>query len=361
MSYKKFTFYLVFTLALFAIFNFAIWHLYTKKILTREDNLATGDLTRMGYISGLTHVRENNLDLPIKHFTQPKEAVQNDLLTVGDSFSRGNGWGYNRYYQDYMASKLNWNILYLDQLPRTRNYIESIIALSNSGFLDKYKTKYILIESTQRKITERLSKLEDYEIKIPLMEIEKFYTTTTNSDFALPSVSVINNGNFKFVLYNLLYHFSDRAFFSNVHKATLKKELFSIGSGKELLYYHLDVTSIKSNTQASVEEVNNHLNRLAQFLKQKNIELIFMPAVSKYDLYSDFIVNNKYPKDPFFDILGPLKKEYIFIDTKAILLEELHKGEKDIFYCDDTHWSYKASGAIASALPLILKLTLDGK
>lgn len=348
MSYKKFTYYLVCTLAIFAIFNFSIWNFYTKKILTREDNLATGDLTRMGYISGLTHPRENNLDLPIQHFTQPKETIQNDLLTVGDSFSRGNGWGYNRYYQDYMASKLDWNILNLEQLQKTRNYLETVIALSNSGFLDKYKTKYILIESTQRKTIERFSKIEDYEIKIPLMEIEKFYNSYTNESFALPAVSIINNGNFKFVLYNLLYHFSDRAFFSNVHKATLKKELFSIGSGKELLYYHLDVTSIKGNTQASIEEVNEHLNRLAQFLKQKNIELIFMPAVSKYDLYSDFIVNNKYPKDPFFDILRPLKKEYIFIDTKAILLEELHKGEKDIFYCDDTHWSYKASNAIAN-------------
>ena len=354
MSYKKFTYYLVCTLAIFAVFNFTIWHLYTKKILTREDNLTTGDLTRMGYISGLTHPRENNLDLPIQHFTEPKETIQNDLITMGDSFSRGGGWGPNRYYQDYMASKLHWNVLHLDQLQRTRNYLETAVALSNSGFLDKYKTKYILVESTQRAITERFTKTEDYEIKIPLSKIENFYNTTTDGDFRLPSISPINNGNFKFVLYNLLYHFSDRAYFSSVHKAKLNQELFSIGSGKELLYYHSDITSIKGNTQASIEEVNEHLNRLAQFLKQKNIELIFMPAVSKYDLYSDFIVNNKYPKDPFFDILRPLKKDYIFIDTKAILLEELRKGEKDIFYCDDTHWSYKASNAIANHMQSLL-------
>lgn len=361
MSFKKFTYYLVFTLTIFAIFNFAIWQLYTKKILTREDNLATGDLSRMGYITGLTHERENSINLPIRHITQPDSTIQNDLITIGDSFSQGNGWGKNRYYQDYISSILNWNILNLPEYPRTRNYIETILALSNSGFLDKYKTKYILIESTQRAITERFTKIEDYEIKIPLSKIENFYTTSTNGDFGLPSVSPINNGNFKFVLYNLLYRFSDRAYFSNVHKAKLNQELFSIGSGKELLYYHSDITSIKSNTQASLEEVNNHLNRLAVFLKEKNIELIFMPAVSKYDLYSDFIVNNKYPKDPFFEILRTLKKEYIFIDTKAILLGELHNGTKDVFYCDDTHWSYKASEAIANAMPSILKLTLDGK
>ena len=335
-------------LAIFTIFNFSTWHLYTKKILTREDNLATGDLTRMGYISNLTHARENSLDLPKRHFTQPNNTIQTDLLTIGDSFSQGNGWGKNRYYQDYISSLLNWNVLNITQYPKTRSYIETIIALANSGFFEKYPTKYILIETTQRKIVEEFSKIEDYDIKIPLIEIEKFYTPHASEGFALPAVSPINNGNFKFILYTLLYHFSDRAFFSNVHKATLNNELFSIGSGKELLYYHSDITSIKSNTQNAIEEVNEHLNSLAKFLKQKNIELIFMPAVSKYDLYSSFIMNNKYPQDPFFDLIRPLKKEYLFIDTKAILLNELQNGEKDVFYCDDTHWSYKASQAIAN-------------
>jgi len=75
-----------------------------------------------------------------------------------------------------------------------------------------------------------------------------------------------------------------------------------------------------------------------------------MPAVSKYDLYSKYIINNTYSQDKFFDNFRTMKKDYIFIDTKEILGKELENGVKDIFYCDDTHWSYKASQAIAKYL-----------
>ena len=95
---------------------------------------------------------------------------------------------------------------------------------------------------------------------------------------------------------------------------------------------------------------------MAQKLKEKNIQLIFMPAVNKYDLYSSFIVNNKYPMDQFFDRIRTLQKDYIFIDTKDILLKQLDKGEKDIYYIDDTHWSYKSSDVVTD--DIISKLNI---
>jgi hypothetical protein len=95
---------------------------------------------------------------------------------------------------------------------------------------------------------------------------------------------------------------------------------------------------------------------LAQKLKEKSIQLIFMPAVNKYDLYSSFIINNKYPMDPFFDRIRTLEKDYIFIDTKDILLKQLNKGEKDIYYIDDTHWSYKSSDIVTD--DIISKLNI---
>jgi len=95
-----------------------------------------------------------------------------------------------------------------------------------------------------------------------------------------------------------------------------------------------------------IDKLNNNLNALSKILKKKNIKLYFMPAVDKYNLYSKYIVNNTYPQSIFFEELRKLPKEYTFIDTKTILLEELKKGVKDIYHSDDTHWSYKASEAI---------------
>ena len=71
-----------------------------------------------------------------------------------------------------------------------------------------------------------------------------------------------------------------------------------------------------------------------------------MPAVDKYNLYSPYIISNSYPKSILFEYLDTLPKDYIFINTKKILSEQLEKGEKDIFYADDTHWSHKASEVI---------------
>lgn len=354
MSYRKFSSIFLFIIFIFAAANFSIWHLWTQKILTRDDYFITGDLTRLGYVSHLIQPRTNEIDLPKQHFSKLDTRQSYELLTIGDSFSQGHSGGKNRYYQDYIASTLNWNVLSLEQFPQTTNYIETVMALSNSGFLEKYKIKYVLLESTQRRVVERFSKAEDYNFSFLLKEIENFYEHQKEHSFSLPLVSPINNGNFKFILYNMLYHFSDRAFFSDVHKVKLNRPLFSIGSGKELLYYHKDILPIKKHTLASLIEVNTHLNHLANQLKYQGIKLIFMPAVNKYDLYSDFIINNHSPKDPFFDILNTLPKEYIFLDTKAILLEELIKGEKDIFYCDDTHWSYKASEVLMENLAVQL-------
>jgi len=75
--------------------------------------------------------------------------------------------------------------------------------------------------------------------------------------------------------------------------------------------------------------------------------LFFMPVVDKYDLYYNYISNNPYEKNYFFDILKVLDKQYTMIDTKNILNDLIIDNIKDVYYADDTHWSYKASEAIA--------------
>ena len=52
----------------------------------------------------------------------------------------------------------------------------------------------------------------------------------------------------------------------------------------------------------------------------------------------------------FFELLREQPKEYVFVDTKKLLTEEVNKGEKDVYYADDTHWSWKASKKIAESM-----------
>lgn len=356
MNIKKFVNIFVSVIFIFVIYNFVIWNFFTKNILYNEQNMISGDLARTSYLSSYSHLRETKVNLEKQHIS--KEEYKNekiDIITIGDSFSNGNVGGKNPYYQDYLATKKNLNVLNLQILNNTRNYIETVFVLLNSGFLEKADVKYILIECVQRTLSESFVITPDENKTSTIEELSKLYNFSTVDkksigNSTLPPKEFINNGNFKFLLYNLLYNFSDNAFISRVNKQKLNKELFSIKDGKDLLFYETDLKSINKNSIENLTAVNNNLNKLAKKLKEKKIQLIFMPAVNKYDLYSSFIVNNKYPLDPFFDSMRTLEKSYIFIDTKDILLKQLNKGEKDIYYIDDTHWSYKGSDTVTDEI-----------
>ncbi len=130
----------------------------------------------------------------------------------------------------------------------------------------------------------------------------------------------------------------------------LTREMFTVSNGTRLLFLRDDV---KRGTHTNIETImlmNRNLNTLAEKLATRGIKLFFMPCVDKYTLYSGYLKDNPYPKSIFFEELRKLPKCYRLIDTKAILAEELEKGEKDIYYADDTHWSWKASEKIFSGV-----------
>lgn len=351
MKYRRFSLLLFLLLGVFVLVNLLIWEVATKDILTRTGNQVTGDMSRMGYLPHLNHYRINENNLTKKHLNHTQYNDNIDMITIGDSFSNGMAGGLNPFYQDHIASDTNLNILNINQFPSTRNYIETIAMLSNSGELKKNNVKYILIESTQRKIVSRFLSPINFNVIFKKENILKDSFSKVNNNLRLPKIGFINNGNFKYLTYSILYNFSPNAFISKVYKLKLDRTLFSIGAGNDLLFYKSDLKAISKNTKNNLEIVNRNLNFLANLLKKDNIQLVFLPAVTKYDLYREYIKNKKdYPEDPFFNIFRKLNKSYLFIDTKDILLKELKKGTKDIFYIDDTHWSYRASDIISKEI-----------
>lgn len=352
MTYKKFTLIFIAITLLFVSFNFITWNMATKHILARKDNYVTGDLARVGYITNLLHKRKNDTNLSKQHFEINNYNFEKlDMLTLGDSFSNGAGGGLNRYYQDYLATNLDFNILNINNFEKNSN-INTLLILLNSGFLKNAGVKYVLYESTQRKVVDRLTMNINFDINTSIASINQYYNFGKNkksqSSLKIPKNSFINDGNFKYLVYNSLYHFSNNAFISKTYIATTNRKLFSIKPYNKFLFYKGDLSSIHKNTINNLRIVNENLNKLSHKFNQQGIKLIFMPVVTKYDIYSPYIKDNKYPKDSFFETFRKLKKEYIFIDTKLLLSREIAKNKKDIFYADDTHWSYKASKIIAN-------------
>ncbi len=339
MSYKRFVISTAIAFGIYISFHLITYTLLTKKIFGLNKKESVGDLARLSYRPNFTNKRTLQYTLPRSHlYNQTYTNQPLDLVTIGDSFSYGGGYGLNSFYQDYLASYYKINVLNIG----TKNiseYIEAVVSLHNTGWLKKHKTKYLLLESVVRLAYGRFAREIDWSRTDPVIIRQK-----TKYPYH-QDVSIIGTANYKIFYYFIKDHFFHSTYNNGIYKFDLSKPLFTYPSN-QILIYHSDISQSHLYTSKSIQKINHNLNKLAEILKKDGTQLIFMPVVDKYDLYYPYIKNNPYTQNPFFDLFRPLKKDYIFIDTKKILRPYLKKGIKDIWYVDDTHWNYKASKAI---------------
>jgi len=352
ISLKRYITLLLIVIGIFLFYHAVIWHRYTSKLLDIQKPNHIGDLARIGYQLSSIHSRIQSETLPKKHLEFSQWKGENiDILTIGDSFSNGGGGGENPYYQDFIASDCNLTVMNINPSLFGENYLKATAALLSSGLLEKINPKAVLIESVERYTLGRFSKPIQWDQNFSQEQLFNDLKKGQWGDGKPPKedISFISIANYKLPLYNLYYQFTPNAFgYSNTYKLSLSKPMFTVKAASTLLIFEHDITSLGGVTREGVTSMNDNFNHLASLLASKNIQLIYMIAVDKYDLYEPYIARNPYGENPLFDLLRPMKKNYIFIDTKAILSQHIDKGEKNIFYSDDTHWSNKASEKIAN-------------
>ena len=199
-----------------------------------------------------------------------------------------------------------------------------------------------------------------YIDNLEYLDTKKIRTSKDLSDSAMVKMKPqIGNLSFKFpsrsiltFTYNTIRYFFKSTFLFDdaVYKTQLSHKLFSVDN-KELLFFYYDlVATQKNNSYENVYKLNNVLNELNNLLKKKGVSLIVLPSPDKYDIYFDYIVDKKgFSKPLFFEHLKTMRKEYIYIDSKNILLNAINK-RKDIYYYDNTHWTPWASQLIAAEI-----------
>ena len=142
--------YLIF-LIIFLCYHIFVWNTITKKIFNLPDEYYVGDLGRMSYQINSLHIRQDINDLPKKHIESYEwNGEKVDIVTIGDSASKGGGRGKNNFYQDWIASNQGLTVLNIPIYYKTDNYIETIVVCHNSGLLDILKPKAIIIECAER-------------------------------------------------------------------------------------------------------------------------------------------------------------------------------------------------------------------
>lgn len=353
MKFKKFTLYALFFIIIYLSFHAIIWHKETSKIFGRKDGKYVGDIARVSYQIQALFPRKLEYTLEKKHLNKVNyKYKQIDIITIGDSFSQGVTGGRNPYYQDYIATLYNQNILNISRTAHGQfQFFEPIITLYNNGWLQKHKVKYIIIESVERFVIPRFAKQFDLNRSdFSKNELPKYILSARTHNSYIPQLKLINTANYKYIYYNYIYNNPPKVE-TDVIKLQLDKNLFSTKTFQnQLLIHNEDIISLNYYTQKSVELINNSFNSLAKKLKPLGIQLIFLVGPDKYDITYPYIKDNPFTSNRFFALMRPLKKEYIFIDTKKVLRNLLKNNIKDVYYSDDTHWSYKASQAITKSI-----------
>jgi hypothetical protein len=325
-----------------------VWNVHTKYIFPEE--YSVGDLSRMSYLDSNSDKKHTIVTLEKQHIEFVDWKGENiDILTVGDSFSQGAAGGLNPFYQDYIATHLNKNVLNIHS--DSQDYIEFLYVLINSGMLEQISPKVVMIESTEREVINRFDKRINDNVFIDYKILkQKLQSSVFINRIEEEQRFFINNININAFLYNILYRFDDNAYFSSCYLTDLSKKVFSVGDGKTLMFYKDYIKYNDKLNVDSIQVINDNFNKLAQKLQEMDIELYFMPVVDKFNLYSKYVLDNKYGNRMFFEELRKMKRDYKLIDTKAVLEQEVENNVLDIFYMDDTHWSYKASEAIVNCL-----------
>jgi hypothetical protein len=328
---------LLFSLIIFISFHFIVWHYLTKNFFTNDNNTTIGDLGRISYSLDSLYLRENEIDLDKLHFNYIRDKDV-DVLTIGDSFSNGMGGGLNPFYQDYISTKFNKNVMNIQAF--SDGFIETVLMLINTKVIDGINPKVIILQSIERLAIDRFAKDVNWDISSNNKSIDIKLNKKYKSD--IPNPYFINNINYNALIYNTLYYYDSKAYISNVYRLESSKKIFSSKNMTQLLVLSQDLENIKKATKNKINKLNENLNRLSKILKEKNIKLYLLLNVDKYNLYFKYLLEKKEKNSILFEELEQKTKEYEFINTKKILLPLIDKGDLDIYYSDDTHWSFDA-------------------
>ncbi len=314
-----------------------------------------GDLARIGYLyrdpSPKSVVASKfSLDKKYIAFSEltPKTNLRFDAMIIGDSFSEQDSLGY----KNFLAHR-NISVLHVDRVIAS-NPIQILVELINGNFFDSVNVDYVVLQSVEREFLQRCQKI-DFHKSMSMDSLSSIIRDQKKLTSPAIASKFFSETTLKAPLTNIQYYFSDKPTYSQTYKvSTVNRNLFS-NSPEDLLFLDEDVAAMKyKNDSLLAKNANTVLNTINGLLIKKNIKLIVLISPDKFDVYYDYISNNrKFKKPLFFAYYDSLMKEYHYVPSMKVLSNELQR-RKDIYYYDDTHWSPIGAEIIAKEIEKIM-------
>jgi len=294
----------------------------------------TGDIGRLGKIffgkEYVQYLRKNYLkkNLTIDTLIVSHEKLQigdSKVCTIGDSFSAQGIFGY----QNYLAHLLGFKVINI--LRGDKGQTNAAIALLNSEIIDSSNCRIFILSVVDRNVIEQLNKINFGILykKPPLKENKK------NINYSLHDFSSFIR--LKFNYDNPIFEYD------------LKQECFTHSRYSKTLFNYNENMKFLNTSNTDIAKAKKNLTLLNEKFQEKGVKLIYLVAADKYDVYRPFMVDNSLPIDTTTNWLSDVSDVFV-IDTKPMLQEMVKNGEKDVYMLNDTHWSYKASEAVARKL-----------
>ena len=312
----------------------------------------TGDLGRLGGIPFGPY--DTIFKVPDFLYTEnimDYDSLQNvEILTIGDSFSQGDKIGYQNFLGCYLNKKVsNFRVDGISSICAAVTLIEKRMIPN---------CKILIIESVERYLINNLNVettiVEDIS-KHKIISGKFGQQQTENKDIKFGC----------FDLYQLTTYYKTKFFSSSKYKKlTLSNPMFTAGKYSYSLYIYNNEAHqdgdlrFKYITESQIQKAKGKLSELKKIGASHDIQIIFLVAADKYDMYYDYIKDNPYPINPTLSYFSDFDTTF-FINTKNILLPHLKNGEKDIYRVNDTHWSVKAAEIVGNHLGKIINESKD--
>lgn len=349
MNSKKYVIGFLLLVGIFFWGNVALWYSFTKSCFTTDGH---GDLTRMAFLpvgeSNTSRITYNKSHMEFADYLKREDNCAIDILTIGDSFSNGGG---GNYYQDYIANKYDKNVLNIPVM-EDGNPLTVLRRLIDSGLMDELKPQVVVLESVERLAAKRFSSPKVART-MPKKELTRYFSIRKadgESDFAGFLPGGMQKANCQMLIAKANNIINKNKLSPEVYTEMLSDKYFTDkGREKMLLFFYEDLWW--DNSKVDFLQIEKNLSEIATELQQHNIQLVVMVNVDKFDLYRPYIDDSeKYVENTFMEKFANHANNYVFINTKQILREMLAEDEMDVYWQDDTHWSWKAQQRVVDSM-----------